>query len=451
MTVFTPAPSTVDPPPADPASTTTPTASPARARSAGVRRLSKPAVLATAFIATFGVGVGIGRVDIPPAAASAAAPEASFQPGDEFALIQEAWKTIHEKYVAADELNDQELAWGAIGGLADAVGDTGHTDFMTPEEREARRGALSGSYVGIGTEVDTTEDGLPLIVGVFRNSPAEKAGIHAGDVILSVDDQPTAGESLDTVIDWIRGEDGTTVDLTVQSGQEAPVREVSVVRDDVHIDPVSWAMVPGTRIAVLRLEQFSTGAAEALHKALEAINESDAERLVLDLRGNPGGYVNEAVAIASEFLTEGDVYQERNAQGEVKAAAVKPGGLATKIPMVVLVDKGSASSAEIVSGAIQDAGRAKLVGETTFGTGTVLGEFELSDGSALRVGTVEWLTPKGRVIWHQGISPDVAVERPAETVPVVPDDLTSMTAAEAKEIADPQLARALRLVRQAGD
>ena len=321
---------------------------------------------------------------------------------------------------------------------------------MTPEEREARNGALSGSYVGIGAEMDTTEDELPLIVGVFRDSPAEKAGLHASDIILSVDDHPTAGESLDTVIDWIRGEVGTSVVLTVQSGEDAPVREVRVVRDDVHIDPVSWAMVPGTKIAVLRLEQFSSGAAEALHKALVAINESDATRLVFDLRGNPGGYVNEAVAIASEFLASGDVYKERNAQGEEQTAAVKPGGIATTIPMVVLVDKGSASSAEIVSGAIQDAGRAKVIGETTFGTGTVLGEFELADGSALRIGTVEWLTPKGRVIWHQGITPDVAVERPAETIPVVPDDLTSMTAAEAKKIADPQLARAIRLVRQAG-
>ena len=449
MTVFTPAPSTVEPPLTDLASATPPAS--ARPRAARVRRLGKPAILAAAFIATFGVGVGIGRVDVPPAAAAPAAmPEASFQPGEEFALIEEAWKTIHEKYVAADELNDQELAWGAIGGLADAVGDTGHTDFMTPEEREARNGALSGSYVGIGAEMDTTEDELPLIVGVFRNSPAEKAGLHASDIILSVDDHPTAGETLDTVIDWIRGEVGTSVVLTVQSGEDAPVREVRVVRDDVHIDPVSWAMVPGTKIAVLRLEQFSSGAAEALHKALVAINESDATRLVFDLRGNPGGYVNEAVAIASEFLASGDVYKERNAQGEEQTAAVKPGGIATTIPMVVLVDKGSASSAEIVSGAIQDAGRAKVIGETTFGTGTVLGEFELADGSALRIGTVEWLTPKGRVIWHQGITPDVAVERPAETIPVAPDDLTSMTDAEAKKIADPQLARAIRLVRQAG-
>jgi carboxyl-terminal processing protease len=159
--------------------------------------------------------------------------------------------------------------------------------------------------------------------------------------------------------------------------------------------------------------------------------------------------VNEAVAIASEFLSSGTVYQERNAQGETKASEVKQGGIATTIPMIVLVDEGTASAAEIVSGAIQDAGRAELVGAKTFGTGTVLGEFELADGSALRIGTVEWLTPKGRVIWHEGIKPDVAVARPAETDPVVPDDLESMSAAQAKSIADPQLAKALQLLAAA--
>ena len=237
------------------------------------------------------------------------------EPGDEFALIQEAWDKIHQNYVAADELDDRQLAYGAIDGLADAVGDTGHTEFMTPEERAARRAGLSGSYVGIGAEVDTTDDGLPVIVGVFRGSPAEKGGLHSGDVVLTVDDRPTAGESLETVISWIRGEDGTKVVVTVREGADGPVRTVELVRDDVHIEPVSWAMVPGTKTAVLRLEQFSSGAAEALHKALEEINTAGAERLVFDLRGNPGGYVNEAAAIASEFLASGDVYLERNSKG----------------------------------------------------------------------------------------------------------------------------------------
>jgi carboxyl-terminal processing protease len=207
--------------------------------------------------------------------------------------------------------------------------------------------------------------------------------------------------------------------------------------------------VPGTKTAVLRLEQFSTGAADELHKALEEINKAGTQRLILDLRGNPGGFVNEAVAIASEFIPSGNVYLERNAKGEEKASAVKPGGLATKIPLVVLVDEGTASAAEIVSGAIQDAGRAQVVGEKTFGTGTVLGEFPLSDGSALRIGTVEWLTPKGRVIWHNGIKPDVTIARPTDSQPTVPDDLKAMSAAQAAALKDPQLAKALQLVTTA--
>jgi carboxyl-terminal processing protease len=414
------------------------------------RGLVKPAILATAFVATFGVGLGLGRVDLPQGDGAGASPQASFQPGDEFALVEEAWKTIHEKYVAADELDDRELAYGAIDGLADAVGDTGHTEFMTPEERAARRQSLSGSYVGIGAEVDTNEEGLPVVVGVFRGSPADEGGLRPGDVILTVDSQSTAGENLDDVIGRVRGEAGTTVILTVRNGTDGPVRTVSLVRDDVHIEPVSWATVPGTRTAVLRLEQFSSGAADDLHQALEEITNADVERLVLDLRGNPGGYVNEAVAIASEFLDSGDVYKERNAQGEEKATAVKPGGLATTIPLVVMIDEGTASAAEIVSGAIQDAGRAQLVGGTTFGTGTVLNEYALADGSALRIGTVEWLTPKGRVIWHQGITPDVAIERGAESTPIVPDDIRSMTANQAESIADPQLTRALELVENLG-
>ncbi len=171
-----------------------------------------------------------------------------------------------------------------------------------------------------------------------------------------------------------------------------------------------------------------------------------ADRLVLDLRGNPGGYVSEADAVASQFLASGIVFIERDAEGKETPHPVKPGGVATDLPLVVLVDAGTASSAEIVSGALQDAGRAQVIGITTFGTGTVLGEFPLSDGSALRVGTVEWLTPDGRRIWHEGITPDVVVERASDVPPLDPIDVGKLTPAQVDEIKDPQLARGLSLV-----
>jgi carboxyl-terminal processing protease len=429
----------------------TPTQSPptpVRRRATAARR----ATLALALAVAFGAGVGVGRIDLGPTGPGGAVgglPGSSAAPGDEFALIREAWDTIHKNYVDAKSLDDRELAYGAIGGMTDAVGDTGHTTFMTPEERAARNSALSGSYVGIGAEVDTTPDGLPLIVGVFRGSPADKAGLKAGDIVLAVDGKSTAGESVDSVIARVRGEAGTPVVLTIRSGANGPAKDVRIIRADVQIEPVSWAMVPGSKTAMLRLEQFSSGAGPKFRTALEEIKAAGADRVILDLRGNPGGYVSEAVIVASQFLASGNVYIERNAAGEEKATPVSPGGVAVDLPLVVLVDMGTASAAEIVAGAIQDAGRATLVGERTFGTGTVLGEFPLSDGSALRIGTVEWLTPKGRVIWHAGITPDVAVARPADVAPVVPDDLRSMSAGDLGRLADPQVKRAIELVATA--
>ena len=364
----------------------------ARPRSRRPGGAVKGLIVASALALTFGAGVGIGRT-IPDQAGGGTAIAASPSASDgELALIREAWDTIHQNYVDAKDLNDQTLAYGAINGLTDAVGDTGHTSFLTPQERQSSQSSLSGSYVGIGAEMDTTSDGLPLVVGVFRGSPADGAGLHAGDILIDVDGRSTTGSNLDTVIGWVRGEAGTTVVLTVKAGTDAPERTLKIVRADVHIQPVSWTMVAGSKTAVVRLEQFSTGASDALIAALSAARAAGADRLVFDLRGDPGGYVGEAVAVASQFLASGTVYIERNAKGEEKATPVKPGGVATDLPLVVLVDHGTASASEIVAGAIQDAGRAKVVGVTTFGTGTVLGEFPLSDGSALRIGTVEWLT-----------------------------------------------------------
>jgi carboxyl-terminal processing protease len=410
---------------------------------------AKGFMVALALALTFGAGVGIGRA-VPEQLAGGSAVAASPAASDaELALIREAWDAIHQNYVDAKDLDDQALAYGAIDGLTDAVGDTGHTTFMTPEERKSRESSLAGSYVGIGAEMDTTSDGLPLVVGVFRDSPADGAGLHAGDIMVAVDGRSTTGADLDTVISWVRGEAGSTVVLTVKAGADAPERELRIVRADVHIQPVSWTMVAGSHTAVVRLEQFSKGASDALVEALKAARAAGADRLVLDLRGNPGGYVGEAVAVASQFLASGNVFVERDAKGEEKPTPVSPGGVATDLPLVVLVDHGTASAAEIVAGAIQDAGRGTVVGVTTFGTGTVLGEFPLSDGSALRIGTVEWLTPKGRVIWHAGITPDVSVERAETITPMIPDDLRAMSAAQVGQLGDPQLKKALELVATA--
>ena len=436
------------PTPSTPAPALPPPPSPKRRRP-GLRGPATGLLIATVFVAGVGVGRFAPSVDGGPGGPMASPNAAAGPTGDavdDFGLIREAWDLLHEKYVGRDTLDDRELAYGAIDGLTEAVGDTGHTDFMTPEERASRNDSLSGSYVGIGVQLDTTPAGEPRIVTVFRDSPADKAGLRTDDVILEVDGVPVGGTSTNDVVEKIRGEAGTPVELTVRAGEDGKPRTVSITRGEVEIDAVSSTIVPGTTTGLLRIEQFSNGVADDVRTALEQLRKDGADRLILDLRGNPGGYVGEAVGVASQFLTSGTVYVERNAQGEEKATPVSPDGKWTDLPVIVLVDQGSASSSEIVAGALQDNDRAKVVGATTFGTGTVLGEYALADGSALRIGTVEWLTPDGRRIWHEGIEPDVAVDRASETLPTLPDDLRGVAAARVKTVADPQVERALQLI-----
>jgi carboxyl-terminal processing protease len=420
-----------------------------RAAGQGGRAVLIGAFVGLALVLTFSAGIGVGRLVAPPGGPAGTTPNPASNPAPsaptEFGLIKEAWDTIHQQYVARDELEDQELIYAAIEGMTDAVGDTGHTDFMTPEEREERNDALSGSYVGIGVRIDETDEGLPRIVSVFKDSPAEKAGLQPDDVIVAVDGETTAERSIDEVAALVRGEAGTTVEVTIRRPDGAE-QTLPIVRADVPIEPVSWTLVPGSTIALIRLEQFSAGAADDVVQALKDARAAGANRVVLDLRANPGGYVNEAVGIASQFLSSGLVYIERNAADGRTEHPVSPGGVATDLPIVVLVDGTTASSSEIVSGALQDAGRAKVVGETTFGTGTVLGEYTLSDGSALRIGTVEWLTPEGRRIWHEGIAPDVPATLPEGVVPLGPDDVRELTPSQIDAIEDTQLSRALEIV-----
>jgi len=409
----------------------------------GRRSWGRRAVVGLALVATFTIGIGVGQ--LAPSFVGGVGATAPTPASAELGLFQEAWDTIHTQYVGRATLDDKALVYAAINGLTQAVGDTGHTSFMTPEQRAARADALSGSYVGIGVRVDTATDGLPTVVSVFPNSPAAKAGIKAGDEIVSVDGTPTAARTLDDVAGTIRGKSGTTVTVVVKADGTGPERTYTITRADVALQPVSWTLVPGTRTALLYLDSFSSGSADAVVSALKEIKSAGADRLILDLRGNPGGYVNEAIGVASQFLSGGVVYTERDANGKVTPQNVTSGGVALDIPMVVLVDANTASAAEIVSGALQDAGRAQVIGAKTYGTGTVLGEFDLSDGSALRIGTVEWLTPKGRQIWHNGITPDVVVERASDVQPLLPDAVRALTPAQVATIKDPQLAKAIEL------
>jgi carboxyl-terminal processing protease len=405
------------------------------------RRLAVGSLAVAVGLGGVGTGVAVDRTLLGAGSGTDAR-------GGEFALIAEAWDDLHQKYVGAADLSDRDLAYGAIEGLTEAVGDTGHTTFLTPDELKATHDALSGKYVGVGIRLDVQGD-VPIVAGLVRGGSAERADVHEGDRILAVAGTPTNGLSLDDIATKVRGESGTSVSLTLERAGRSQPLVVNLERAEIVVPAVSWAMVPGSKVGMVRLEEFSSGSADQLKAALREALAAKATGLVFDLRGDPGGYVNEAVGVASQFLSDGLVYRQRDAAGAESEAKVSPGGVATTIPLVVLVDHDSASSAEIVAGALQDHERATIVGAQTFGTGTVLTEEPLADGSALRIGVVEWLTPDGHQIWHRGITPDEAVALPKDVQPVVPHDLRPMTKAQVGAIADSQLNRALEILAAA--
>jgi carboxyl-terminal processing protease len=362
-------------------------------------------------------------------------------------LIAEAMKVIESNYVERANLKTNQLVYGAISGMMDALGDTGHSRFLTPDMVNAEHTMTNGSFEGIGAEVQS-KNGNVVIVAPIDGSPAQKAGVRPGDIIVKVNGEDVTGQSLEYVVQRILGPAGTNVTITLQDPQTGETRDLTITRARIQLHNVTWEMLPGTTIAHLRIAEFSKGVTSDLINALREIKAQKATGIVLDLRNNPGGLLDEAVGVTSQFLKDGTVLEEKNTQGQVKSIAVKPGGLATDIPMVVLINGGTASASEIVSGALQDAKRATLVGEKTFGTGTVLNEFPLSDKSALLLATEEWLTPNGRVIWHEGISPDVTVTLPTTSMPLTPESERGLSQAQLMNSQDDQLLKAIETLQK---
>jgi carboxyl-terminal processing protease len=407
------------------------------------RRALRAGVILSAWALVFTAGVGAGAGLDRAGFFGWAAPTVSVGAA-EFGLIREAWELIEGNYVGARDLDERDLAHGAIRGMTEAVGDTGHTDFMDPDERKARGDALSGRFVGIGISL-VSEDDRALIEEVFAGGSAADAGLRPGDEIVAVDGDPVDEAVTTDIVGMIRGPEGTSVTVTVvRPGGERI--EVRLTRAAVEVPAVAWTMVPGTTIADVALRRFQTGAADELADALAEAGRAGATGVVLDLRGNPGGYTGEAVGVASQFLERGVVYTTEDASGTVTEVSVDAARSTITLPVVVLVDGESASSAEIVAGALRDHRRATVVGEVTLGTGTVIGEYPLSDGSALRIGSVNWRTPNGTLIWHEGITPDEVVPLPEDARPVRPGSLASLQPDEVGASGDSQLIRALEIL-----
>jgi len=404
------------------------------------RRASRLPLILTvlaAIVLAFAGGMVVDHVAVP------SRQEAASQPLKDFAVYEQALQDIRDHYVGRTSLTDQQLLYGSISGMVDSLGDTNHTRFLTPQEYQQMTSQLSGKVAGIGILV-TDANGALTIVRVIAGSPAESAGVKAGDQITAVGGVSTAGMTFDQLAAKIRGEIGTKVTISViHAGATTPV-DISMTRATVITPLVDWNIIPGTHIADIALFEFSSGAGDQIHQAIVAAQKASATSIVLDLRGNPGGLASEAQLVASEFLSTGVIYLEEDASGARTEVSVDKSRLSTALPMVVLVDHGTASAAEIVAGALQDSLRSKVIGVTTIGTGTVLQPYQLADGSVLLLGVADWLTPAGHRIFGKGITPDQTVALPTGGQAIDPIGLSTMTVAQLQASGDAQLLAALK-------
>ncbi|MCL5107800.1 MAG: S41 family peptidase [Chloroflexi bacterium] len=360
-----------------------------------------------------------------------------------FSVFWEAWDLVQKHYVDRSAIDPKIQTYGAIEGMLDSLGDVGHTRFLSPDALRSEEEALSGQFEGIGAHM-VLRDGKPTVLAPIPGSPAQQAGLRPGDVIEAVDGKDVIGQRLDDVVKLVRGPAGTSVTLKVLHADQTTPVDITVVRAQINVPSVMWAMLPGTNVTHVLVSQFAERATTELVDALQAAQQQGAKAVILDLRNDPGGLRDEAVGVASQFLKDGLVLIEVSADGQRQEFPVKPGGVAQAIPLAILVNDGTASSAEIVAGALQDHKRGPVIGTTTLGTGTVLSIYKLSDGSAIFLGTEGWLTPNGRRIWHQGITPDITVALPAGAVPLIPAQAGAMSPEQLQSSNDAQLLRALQ-------
>ncbi len=373
---------------------------------------------------------------------------ASPSTGIDYSLINQAYNLIQKNYVDRPAIQSQQLTYGAISGMVDALGDTGHSRFMSPQDKQNEAQQTQGQFEGVGLEVEMV-NGDVTVVSPIDGSPAQKAGIRAGEIIIKVDGVDTSGLTLDQVVQKVRGPAGTTVTLTMQDPKTGNVQDYSLVRATIKEQNVTWQQIPGTTIADVRIAAFSQGVTNDLQNTLAQIKQQGMTGIVLDLRNNPGGLLDEAVGVTSQFVKSGNVLLVMDSQGKKTPIPVKPTGPVTDLPMVVLINQGTASASEIVAGSLSDNQRATLVGETTFGTGTVLEQFDLTDGSALLLANEEWLTPNGQTIWHKGITPTTVVQLPNNATALTPDTLKGMDASQLQSSTDNQFLQALSIIQKA--
>jgi carboxyl-terminal processing protease len=326
-----------------------------------------------------------------------------------FIPFWETWDIVHEQYID-QPVDDTAMMRGAISGMLDALGDE-HTSYMDPNQYHQANIPMEGEYEGIGAWVDTTSEYL-TIISPMPDSPAEEAGLLPGDKVIMINGEDMTGIDGSLVIRKVLGPAGSEVVLTIRREGELESFDVTIIREKITVPSVDSEILDGN-IGYVQIFTFGEDTITELKENLEDILGQDPVGLIVDLRNNGGGYLLTAVEVSSEFISAGDVvlYEDYGTDEDLEEFKAYKGGLATKIPLVLLINQGAASASEIVAGAIQDHERGPLVGETTFGKGSVQNWIELSDNQgAVRVTIARWLTPDKRQIHGEGLTPDYQVE-----------------------------------------
>ena len=351
----------------------------------------------------------------------------------DFSLFWDVWKVVNEKYVSDDGPTDQEKVYGAISGMVKSLGDP-YSVFFPPKESEYFESEIRGDFSGVGMEIGIKDDIL-TVIAPLKGTPAERAGIRAGDKIIKIDDTPTMDLDIDEAVNLIRGEKGTTVRLTIiREDVDEPI-EVEVVRDIIEIPTIKTEKREADGVFVITLYSFSAKAPYLFREALREFIESGYSRLIIDLRNNPGGYLEAAVDIASWFLPAGKVIVEEAGKNGVEMVYRSKGYniLNNNLKLAILVNQGSASASEILAGALSEHGKAILVGEKTFGKGSVQELINLPGKTSLKITVARWLTPNGKSISKNGLTPDIEV-------PFTKEDFDAGR--------DPQLERAIEALQK---
>lgn len=335
-----------------------------------------------------------------------------------FTLFFDVYKKLQESYFNKKDIEPQKLYYGAISGMVAALGDP-YTAFLPPAQNKEVKDELAGHFDGIGAQLGVKDKKI-IVIAPLKESPAEKAGIKAADWIIKVDGQDTFNWTLPEAVSKIRGPKGTKVTLEVLHEDELETSEIIITRDTIKIKSVEWDKKEknGRKVAVITLSRFGEGTELEWERAVSEViqfrsdNVESFAGIVLDVRNNPGGFLNGAVFITSEFLADGPVVLQEDASGTQTTLSVNRVGKLLNYPLIVLINKGSASASEIVAGALSDRNRAKLIGEKSFGKGTIQEPQDLAEGAGLHITVQKWLTPNGSwVNEKEGISPDIEVKR----------------------------------------